>query len=75
MIVEFRRRTLLPLDDVSAYNFAKHLRALQWRTPFQSILNGLDAEAVLAWIDNFCGGKPLAPIVDAAGAFAAAHPH
>lgn len=25
------------LAFVSAYNFAKHLKALQWRTPFQSI--------------------------------------
>lgn len=25
------------LAFVSAYNFAKHLKALQWRTPFQMI--------------------------------------
>ncbi len=87
IVVEFRRRTLLPLDDaqrssrndvlgclrdtipkltrsalhrclvrhgisrlpqdedaspkafVAAYNFAKHLKALQWRTPFRAICN------------------------------------
>ncbi len=27
------------LAFVAAYNFAKHLKALQWRTPFQIICN------------------------------------
>lgn len=27
------------LAFVTAYNFAKHLKALRWRTPFQSICN------------------------------------
>jgi len=34
----------------------------------------VDAEAVWAWIDNYCHANPLAHITDAAGAFFAAHP-
>ena len=43
IVVAFRQKTLLPLDDVlafvTAYNFAKHLKALTWRTPYQAICN------------------------------------
>jgi hypothetical protein len=29
---------------LSAYNFAKHLKALRWRTPFQAICNAGKAD-------------------------------
>jgi hypothetical protein len=37
-------------------------------------LDGTDAQAVLAWIDNYCRAKPLDQIEQAAGAFVFAHP-
>jgi hypothetical protein len=37
-------------------------------------LNGLDAQAVVVWIDNWCNSHPLSPIADAAAAFKYAHP-
>ncbi len=51
------------------------LSSIGYFDPGKDPLNGLDAEAVWAWIDNFCHIKPLSPIVEAAGAFAVAHPH
>jgi hypothetical protein len=37
-------------------------------------LLGVDAQGVLAWIDNYCRDHPLEMVVDAANAFVAAHP-
>ena len=37
-------------------------------------LNGLDAQAVWAWIDNYCRDHPLSLIASAAAAFKNAHP-
>ncbi len=37
-------------------------------------MRGLDANAVAAWIDNYCQIHPLEKIVDAALAFMRAHP-
>jgi hypothetical protein len=37
-------------------------------------LSGLDAEAVWAWIDNYCRANPLEEVFDAAAAFIHAHP-
>ncbi len=38
-------------------------------------LNGVDADGVSAWIDNYCQAHPLDRIVEAATAFVKAHPH
>jgi hypothetical protein len=38
-------------------------------------LNGVDAQAVLAWIDNWCHNHPLSPIADAGAAFKNVHPN
>jgi hypothetical protein len=38
-------------------------------------LNGMDAEGVWAWVDNYCARNPISPIVDAAKALTYAHPH
>lgn len=38
-------------------------------------LNGLDGQAVLAWIDNYCRDHPLGDIASAGNAFAIVHPH
>jgi hypothetical protein len=38
-------------------------------------LNGMDADGVLAWIDNYCHAHPITQIVDAAEAFRFEHPH
>jgi hypothetical protein len=37
-------------------------------------LDGMDAEGILAWIDNYCRAHPIERIVEAAGAFFYAHP-
>jgi len=37
-------------------------------------LNGVDANAVWAWMDNYCQANPLDAIVKAGAAFNAAHP-
>jgi hypothetical protein len=37
-------------------------------------LNGMDAEGVFVWIDNYCRTHPISQLVEAAGAFNAAHP-
>jgi hypothetical protein len=37
-------------------------------------LNGVDADAVWAWMDNYCHGNPLDHIATAAAAFDAIHP-
>ena len=37
-------------------------------------LHGLDANAVIVWIDNYCQAKPLSRIIDAAEAFTRVHP-
>jgi hypothetical protein len=37
-------------------------------------LHGVDAQAVLAWIDNYCRGHPLDLIMTAGEAFVTAHP-
>ena len=37
-------------------------------------LNGLDANGVWAWLDNYCQVHPLDPLVEAAAALARAHP-
>src|ERR1022692_423848 len=36
-------------------------------------LVNVDADGVWGWIDNYCQGHPLSPIVAAASAFVAAH--
>jgi hypothetical protein len=38
-------------------------------------LRGVDGDAVLAWIDNYCRSNPLKKIAEAAMAFSLAHPH
>jgi hypothetical protein len=38
-------------------------------------LNGLDGDAVFAWIDNYCRAHPLDSIVKATEAFDAEHPN
>jgi hypothetical protein len=38
-------------------------------------LDGLDADAVWAWFDNYCQANPLLHISQAAAAFYGAHPH
>jgi hypothetical protein len=37
-------------------------------------LQGVDANAVLAWMDNYCQAHPLENVGSAAGAFVVAHP-
>jgi hypothetical protein len=37
-------------------------------------LNGLDGDAVWAWMDNYCRAHPLVPIDNAAAAFVREHP-
>jgi hypothetical protein len=37
-------------------------------------LNGMDAEGVWAWIDNYCREHPIEQIIAAAEAFKSAHP-
>jgi hypothetical protein len=37
-------------------------------------LNGMDANGVWAWMDNYCRSHPPDTLVAAAGAFAYAHP-
>ena len=37
-------------------------------------LQGLDGNAVSAWVDNYCRSNPLKSIGEAAGALAFAHP-
>jgi hypothetical protein len=37
-------------------------------------LNGMDADGVWAWIDNYCSANPIKDIADAAGQFYFAHP-
>jgi hypothetical protein len=37
-------------------------------------LDGLDAEGVWAWVDNYCGTHPLEELSGAAEAFIVAHP-
>jgi hypothetical protein len=38
-------------------------------------LNGTDAYAVLAWMDNYCRAHPLDRIMAAGGKFVLEHPH
>jgi hypothetical protein len=38
-------------------------------------LNGVDANGVWAWIDNYCTSHPIESIAQAAAAFYFAHPH
>ena len=38
-------------------------------------LEGVDAAAVFAWIDNYCSAHPLDQIVIGAEQFSRAHPH
>ena len=38
-------------------------------------LDGMDAQGVWAWIDNYCQAYPIKYISDAAAAFYFAHPH
>jgi hypothetical protein len=37
-------------------------------------LNGVDADAVWAWMDNYCRANPLDRVAKAGAAFAATHP-
>ena len=39
------------LSFVTAYNFAKHLKALQWRTPFQAICEAWQDDRSASEID------------------------
>lgn len=50
------------------------LSGVGYASPPHDPLHGLDAEAVLAWVDNYCGAYPLDNIATAAGAFVIAHP-
>ena len=38
-------------------------------------LNGMDAQGVWAWIDNYCQAHPIENIAQAAAAFYHVHPH
>ena len=38
-------------------------------------LQGMDAQGVWAWIDNYCQSHPIDRLTKAAEAFALAHPH
>jgi hypothetical protein len=38
-------------------------------------LHGLEASAVVAWMDSYCLDHPLEQITDAGQAFVRAHPH
>ena len=38
-------------------------------------LNGIDAQGVWAWIDDYCRVHPLEKIAQASAAFSFAHPH
>ena len=40
----------------------------------QNPLNGVDAQAVWAWVDNYCKANPLNLIENAGAAFVATHP-
>lgn len=40
-----------------------------------SPLNGVDAEGVFAWVDNYCRAHPLEEVHDAGKAFVLEHPH
>jgi hypothetical protein len=40
----------------------------------QNPLNGVDADGVWAWIDNYCKANPLDGVADAGAAFVARHP-
>ena len=44
-------------------------------TPQYDPLQGVDGDAALAWIDNYCQTNALLDIVDAAKAFVTPHPH
>jgi hypothetical protein len=41
----------------------------------QDPLNGIDANAVWAWVDNYCQANPLDHLAGAGTAFVATHPH
>jgi hypothetical protein len=41
----------------------------------QNPLDGLDAQAVWAWVDNYCKANPLRNIANAGEVFASEHPH
>jgi hypothetical protein len=43
-------------------------------TDGENPMNGLDAEAVWAWIDNYCQAHPLEQIVTAGQQFVFVHP-
>jgi hypothetical protein len=57
------------VGDVSASN-ANAVGGVTERDP----LNGVDAQAVWAWVDNYCRANPLDKVVRAGEAFVAAHP-
>jgi hypothetical protein len=39
------------LTFVAAYNFAKHLKALRWRTPFQAVSDAWKTDPLIFKID------------------------
>jgi hypothetical protein len=41
----------------------------------QNPLNNMDADGVLAWVDNYCATYPINDVLTAGMAFIAAHPH
>lgn len=38
-------------------------------------LDGVDAQGVLGWVDNYCRAHPLVAVAQAGAAFIAEHPH
>jgi hypothetical protein len=47
--------------------------AATW-SPDLNPMEGIDANAVFAWVDNYCRAHPLVKIIDAAIAFVKEHP-
>ena len=68
-------------NDITRHNLQLHwilgfLSAVGWMSPNNDDpFEGVDADAVELWIDNYCKKHPLEKIVDAAEAFYEAHPH
>ena len=47
----------------------------KWGSADLDPLNGMDAQAIYAWISDYCEANPSAQILDAANAFIHVHPH
>jgi hypothetical protein len=54
---------------------AGFLSGIGWSIDGADPLNGIDANAVWGWIDNYCSAHPVEAIKIAAAQFYYAHPH